>query len=524
MVMVKTVKVMNRRNLSFDEIMIDIPQHEDVEKLSRTEFDHFIFRKNKQYFCGNCGCSSSMVETTDEAVICPNCHCSAKPKQITRRTNYDNMTSEIRVKVVQIYQGRIAFRGYAITQSISPESLREVITISEIVRETVYKGESRTFTNILDAGYKYQSWNYHLDYSKRWSERYLNENYRIRRPKKTFDIKPESYEKALSETELKYTGIGAYIDRKQKSSDLWLALRFAVATWIRAAAYYPWIEYLNKLGFTKLYEDVINFRADFRTIKPKYIMRMKSFIKQTNADSKLLICKNYVDKKRINISSESLLLVSKDNYNTKICLDRLKKMAAISKVTNMSIDKIINYITSQNDLGIMRFNYYEDYINTIIKTGLTPNTELIAFPRDLTKAHDDAVKTFNAIKIKLHNDQYPGIYKSFKKLNFTKGDLMIFLPDDVNLILKEGKCLHHCVGSYVEKVLTGKTLILFIRRVEKPNDPFYTLEYKNNLVIQCRGMQNSNTTPEVDKFIDEWLKSMKKIKQINKTHEIILDT
>lgn len=509
---------MNRRKLSFDEIMINIPHHERIEELAKTSFGHFIFRKNKIYYCSNCGSSSPELHTDDMVPVCSHCKCSANLKRITRVTNYDNMTSEIRVNVTQIYQGRIAFRGYAITQSINSESLREVITVSEIVRETVYKGESRTFTNILDDGYKYRRWNYHLDYSNRWSEKFLNNNDRVRNPKKWFSIKPESYEKELSETELKYTGIGAYLDKKH----LDCKEVYQTARWISAAAFYPWIEYLDKLGFTNLYEDVINFRADFRTIRPKYIMRMKSFIKQTNADSKLLVCKNYVDRNKVNISLESLVSVSKDNYDSKICLDKLKRLVELSKLTTMSIDKIINYITSQKDLGIMRFSHYEDYINTTIKTGLTPNTELVAFPRDLMKAHDNAVKTFNAIKIKLHNDQYQGIYKSFKKLNYAKGDLMVVLPDDVNLILKEGKHLHHCVGSYVEKVLTGETLILFIRKVEKPNDPFYTLEYKNNHVIQCRGMQNCKTTPEVEQFITEWTNSMKKKKPLKKIQELRL--
>jgi len=36
--------------------------------------------------------------------------------------------------------------------------------------------------------------------------------------------------------------------------------------------------------------------------------------------------------------------------------------------------------------------------------------------------------------------------------------------------------------------------------VDKPKEPYYTLEWKNHRVAQCRGFRNCSMTPEVKAF------------------------
>ena len=82
---------------------------------------------------------------------------------------------------------------------------------------------------------------------------------------------------------------------------------------------------------------------------------------------------------------------------------------------------------------------------------------------------------------------------------------MIVAPVEVQEILNEGKALHHCVGSYVDKVIKGETAILFIRNINDPETPFYTLEYRKGQIIQCRGNRNDETTNEIDEFTTAWI-------------------
>lgn len=71
----------------------------------------------------------------------------------------------------------------------------------------------------------------------------------------------------------------------------------------------------------------------------------------------------------------------------------------------------------------------------------------------------------------------------------------------------EGKCLHHCVGSYAERVSKGETFIFFIRREAEPDMSWYTLNLDKDLrkVIQNRGIRNCDRTEEINAFEKVWL-------------------
>lgn len=95
--------------------------------------------------------------------------------------------------------------------------------------------------------------------------------------------------------------------------------------------------------------------------------------------------------------------------------------------------------------------------------------------------------------------------------------LILVVPRSADDIKAEGEALHHCVGNYVERVAKGETAIFFIRKKEEPEKPYYTMEWKNNKVYQCRGSHNCGMTPEVKAFTEAFqkikLETIKKDKQ-----------
>ena len=76
-------------------------------------------------------------------------------------------------------------------------------------------------------------------------------------------------------------------------------------------------------------------------------------------------------------------------------------------------------------------------------------------------------------------------------------------------IKNEGAALHHCVGTYVDRVAKGQTHIFFVRRVEEPDTPYFTMEYNNGRVIQCRGNHNCGMPASVKAFVAAFEKLMK---------------
>ncbi|WP_193437956.1 PcfJ domain-containing protein, partial [Streptococcus suis] len=86
------------------------------------------------------------------------------------------------------------------------------------------------------------------------------------------------------------------------------------------------------------------------------------------------------------------------------------------------------------------------------------------------------------------------------------------VPSRVAELIYEGKKLHHCVSSYTEKHLKGKTMIVFVRLASKPNTPLYTLEVNLGQIIQFRGKYNKDVPSEVWDVAKKWLQVTKQEK------------
>lgn len=86
--------------------------------------------------------------------------------------------------------------------------------------------------------------------------------------------------------------------------------------------------------------------------------------------------------------------------------------------------------------------------------------------------------------------------------------LILIVPKSGDEIRNEGAKLHHCVGGYVERVAKGETNIFFVRKTEEPETPYYTMEWNNNHIVQCRGSHNCGMTPEVEAFVKVFEKKM----------------
>ena len=71
-------------------------------------------------------------------------------------------------------------------------------------------------------------------------------------------------------------------------------------------------------------------------------------------------------------------------------------------------------------------------------------------------------------------------------------------------LIREGTLMRHCVGSYKEKVLQGRSLIISLR--DKENEPHITLEIdtKTRTVVQIRGKSNTDPAKKYLKMITEF--------------------
>lgn len=80
--------------------------------------------------------------------------------------------------------------------------------------------------------------------------------------------------------------------------------------------------------------------------------------------------------------------------------------------------------------------------------------------------------------------------KLVKKYLWWNDDYLIRPAVSAKEITREGMALLHCVGGYADRHINGKTVILFMRRKDRPGVPLVTIEMNGNRIVQAHGYRN----------------------------------
>ena len=161
---------------------------------------------------------------------------------------------------------------------------------------------------------------------------------------------------------------------------------------------------------------------------------------------------------------------------------------------------------------------WKDYLEMAGKLGYDLKEKTVRMPKDLQERHDRAAETIQYEKNQEAQKKYARRYKALrKKYEFSYGGLSIVVPASADEIVREGRTLHHCVGGYAERHMTGATTILFLRKDRKRERSFLTIEiYEKNVtgavgIRQIHGYQNERYDRKVDMrekfawYLQPWL-------------------
>ena len=152
---------------------------------------------------------------------------------------------------------------------------------------------------------------------------------------------------------------------------------------------------------------------------------------------------------------------------------------------------------------------YTDYISECSLLGANVNDTAVKMPHSLKKAHDWATTERKVQEKQAYEELVAAVYESLHALTeWSDGTYQIIMPRSAREIVEEGVRQYHCVGRYVERVATGESVILFLRRVEDPEKNFYTVEIKKDMrrchIVQVRGAHNVAATDEVNAFCKKY--------------------
>ena len=129
------------------------------------------------------------------------------------------------------------------------------------------------------------------------------------------------------------------------------------------------------------------------------------------------------------------------------------------------------------------------------------------YPANLKMAHDAILERHNLKSDNANVVKYIPAFvmatKSYKNLEFEKDELKVIVPNSPNDLINESNVLHHCVKSYIAAVAESRTKICLVR---KNDEPYMTVEIKENSIIQAKKVYNNLPDEEDEKFLQIWSK------------------
>ena len=166
------------------------------------------------------------------------------------------------------------------------------------------------------------------------------------------------------------------------------------------------------------------------------------------------------------------------------------------------------------------------------KIGENLKDSIVYRPRELERRHDEAVIALQEIDTKQRaeelREKFPNLEKVCREITPIYQSLKdekyaVLVPQKIEDIIKEGKALHHCVGTqecYFDRISRKTSYIVFLRRQEELEKEFYTMEIEpdGNIVQKSKDYNRTGEDYEAaEPFLKKWKKNvLKKIRNQKK--------
>lgn len=306
---------------------------------------------------------------------------------------------------------------------------------------------------------------------------------------------PGNLEEALPYGNLENSGIKGAAESLEKIN---------VNTFIATFRYRPYLEYFLKAGLYRLAADILETCGYWDWHPEEICTYAKSLkgalqldgnrtnrMKQINGGLNALRWLQYEEESgvignRLRISGESLEYLNRKNISPDSCREILAELG--------SVNRMVNYIKKQKIAPGKIVQTWRDYLDMARDEGLDTEDDIVRLPKDLKARHDHLVEIRNARRdaeeMKKNKEKYRKLDKKIqehlpeaRRYFWENEGYMIIPAGKCEELMAEGRTLHHCVGRsdiYMNKMADGKSWILFLRKKEELEKPYYTIEIDMN--------------------------------------------
>lgn len=451
----------------------------------------------KFYYGPSCGCKPPRESQTRDAVICE-CGATCIVTRIQKNTNYNRFYDTAKVTILNQYNGWIMLQKFLISRNIDPETKLEKMFAEEFIRY-ILVGDKVVHIS------KDHWWDGKHYFSKHGAEMTAGID-------ESFDETTDLVVSGIRDyPSLRYTQIGEYLKSDAAVYDRETSPLIAFERICFAAAH-PWVEFVWKVGLHKLYGSIVQGKADLTQVRPQIIKSNVKTLLAFNAGPNGFYALRHLQRHKVKILDPEFY-GKFDKYvgNAKTFLRQFK--------TEIEIKYLYSQIKRGLSVQEVDSCWY-DY-HSMLKTlnGEAEVPEYLLYPKNLKEAHDETARRINDLKFAKENAKWKKVVSRLIKFEYINAEfgLEIIAPRKATDLTFEGSKLGHCVGGYIGRVLDGSTSILFLRKLECPEEPLGTVEFNNGQLIQCRGFQNKddNLPPNYKDFLENWQKHLKKQSQAN---------
>lgn len=240
--------------------------------------------------------------------------------------------------------------------------------------------------------------------------------------------------------------------------------------------------------------------------------------------------------KKLNGGKEILLWLRWEEKTGKKLRDELLKRLERAKITPEDLkrvmecgatpEKALNYIEKQEGNSREALREWGDYLDMAEQERMNVRDDIVRYPKNLKRRHNQLVEIRNekwdAERIRKGKKKYGELDKKIRsrlpeaaRYYWQDENYMIVPAAACEELMKEGRALHHCVGAgdaYMARMAKGYSWILFLRKKERPEVPYYTIEIeiKDDKILQWYSEYDRKPDRErIEKVLQKFKKSLK---------------
>lgn len=213
-----------------------------------------------------------------------------------------------------------------------------------------------------------------------------------------------------------------------------------------------------------------------------------------------------------------------DAVITWFCKEKIK-IAELNFIRDqMSMEQICNYVRRQMREGCMSsqetLTTWADYLSMAKRLGMDTNDSIIFRVRKLRQRHDELVLRCQDKERELRAgeilEKYPHVNEICQSLTakyaYADEQYTILAPTCVEDIIQEGESLIHCLSGsdrYWDRIERHEAYILFLRRSDAVDTPYYTLEIEPGGTVRQKRTKYDRQEADIEEatlFLAKWQK------------------